>query len=286
MQNNEAAELRRQGTELLRKSKLDSASKVFEKLLDHRDAAPYDFVVAADTFAGVGQLDKAVTCYERAVDSYEKEGLNVNAAAVCKKIIRLGLGGSGIHERLGRLYMTEGFVKEAQGSFLTCAELRARQGEWDTTLEALASASEESVLDADSALRLSELLVDAGRKKEAAAMLRSHLGNFESSRKLDEAETVREKLAVIEGSPVGETPALEIEDLEKIVREYGDILSKKGEEYGGHFELAQAYMEIDNYADAIEEFVLASREDSLRERSLELIDICREKMEEKEEEWF
>jgi len=150
---------------------LDKALAEYQKLLSLEDIDPYDYVLVGDVHLKKGTTERAVSLYSQAIDAYEKLGLYKNAAAIGKRILRLDPSQSDMYRRLGDIRLRAGLAHEAVQDFLTCHDIKLKQGDKDAALDALERASRANPSDTGLSEKLAGLYEQTGRPSQAAAEL-------------------------------------------------------------------------------------------------------------------
>lgn len=142
------------------------------------------------------EVEPAVAAYERAVGAYLEAGLHHNAAALCKKILRIAPQRASAHRTLGRLSALDGFLPDARQHYLHYLREAERAGDDAGVLAALEEWAELVPGEAEARERLAERLLAAGKKGEAVRQLQSLLaqGGLEG----EVAERVRARIREID----------------------------------------------------------------------------------------
>ncbi len=118
-------DLRRKATEASRTRDWDSAVKLYERICDLEGTNPGYRNELGDVFAKMGDVPQAIVHFNKAVELYNAVGLNNNAVAVLKKILRYDPQNMDSYWMLGETRRKQGLGAEA-GSyylhFLDCYE--------------------------------------------------------------------------------------------------------------------------------------------------------------------
>ena len=146
-----------------------------------------------------GRPQEALDAWMEAVQSYERAGLNRNAIAVGKKVLRLDHGRVAVHRTLGELYCREGLLGEAMPHFLhwldsVKGEARFSEG-FLATIEHAGSAVG---LHIEAALRVSEHYLRAGHPDRAAQMLHDLADKVQTAGSPEIASELRERAQAAE----------------------------------------------------------------------------------------
>lgn len=150
---------------------LDKALAEYQKLLALEDIDPYDYVLVGDVHLKKGTTERAVSLYSQAVDAYEKLGLYKNAAAIGKRILRLDPSQSDMYRRLGDIRLRAGLAHEAVQDFLTCHNIKLKEGDEEAAIEALERAATANPADTGISEKLAGMYERTGRARQAAVEL-------------------------------------------------------------------------------------------------------------------
>lgn len=187
-----AAENRGQWTE---------AVVLYRQLLEEAGADDADVGLwnrVGDLHLKLGETDRAVEAYERAVSAYSEAQLFNNAIALCRKILRLVPGRTAIYLRLGQISAGAGFLADARQNFLEYAERMRRAGKPDAAFEALKEFAELSPDDTDVRRLLADQLLSHGHPAEAIEQLRILLGIHAGAGRGADADALREQILAID----------------------------------------------------------------------------------------
>jgi tetratricopeptide (TPR) repeat protein len=155
------------------KKALDLYMKAIERLEEENqpDVSLHNRV--GDLSVRVGELDRATTHYENAVDLYVEAELPNNAIAVCKKIIRNVPARHSVYLKMGRIRAQQGFLTDARQCFLTFAERAQAAADTAEALRALQELAELFPSDVEVHVILARALQQHGRTDEAVSELRA-----------------------------------------------------------------------------------------------------------------
>ena len=187
-----AAENRGQWTEavVLYREHLEAAGA------DDPDLALWNRV--GDLHLRLGETDRAVDAYERAVAGYTESGLFNNAIALCRKVLRLVPGRTAVYLRLGQISAGAGFLADARQNFLEYAERMRRAGNVEASFEALKEFADLSPEDVEVRRLLADQLLSHGHREESVEQLRILLGVVEQQGDGAAAERLREQILAID----------------------------------------------------------------------------------------
>jgi tetratricopeptide (TPR) repeat protein len=190
---------RRKAQKLARDGEIATAIEEMRLLVREAETDPYDHVYLGDLLMREGRPQEALDAWMEAVQSYERAGLNRNAIAVGKKVLRLDHGRVAVHRTLGELYCREGLLGEAMPHFL----------HWLDTVKGKACFSEEFLatieragsavgLQVEAALRVSEHYLRAGHPDRAALMLHGLADKVQTAGSPEIASELRERAQAAE----------------------------------------------------------------------------------------
>lgn len=159
----------------------------------------------ADIHIRLGEVERAVERYDEAVDLYLESGLENNAVAVCRKVIRNIPQRPETWLRLGRIRADQGFEVDARGHFLTYAQMEHEAGRPEAAVEALEELVTRYPADPVARRALAEGYVGLERSEDAIRELLS-------GRRLLHAAGVDADIAEIEERLLELDPELELPD--------------------------------------------------------------------------
>jgi tetratricopeptide (TPR) repeat protein len=173
MANN--SKLRDQARVLENRENWREAVGLYRQLIQDPDGDEVDIGLwnrIGDLHLKLNETEKAVEAYESAVNAYAEVGLHNNAIALCRKVLRLVPGRTGVYLRLGQISAAKGFLADARQNFLEYAERMQRAGKLDASFTALKEFADLSPTDTDVRRLLADQLAAHGRKPEAIEQLR------------------------------------------------------------------------------------------------------------------
>ena len=150
---------------------LDQYKKAIAQLEkeDQPDIGLYNRV--GDLFVRVGNLEEAVSHYNKAADLYVEAELPNNAIAVCKKIIRNVPDRHEAYLRMGQIRAKQGFLSDARSNFLTYAERMQKDGDLNESFRALVEFCDLAPDDVDVRIAVAEQMASQSRTRDAVAQL-------------------------------------------------------------------------------------------------------------------
>lgn len=171
-----AAQLKKKAAELEQKRQYDRAIAAYVQAIDAASGSAEELDIplfnrVGDLHLRLGELDKAIPYYERAVDLYAEGGFFNNAIALCNKVLRHAPGRAGIYYKLGKISARKGFNSDAKQNFLEYASRTERAGDITEAFRALKEFADLCPGQDDVRLMLAEQLARAGRSDEALEQL-------------------------------------------------------------------------------------------------------------------
>jgi len=174
---------------------------LYRQLLDENEGEETDIALwnrVGDLHLRLGETERAVEAYERAVGGYAESGLYNNAIALCRKILRLVPGRAPVFLRLGQISAAAGFLADARQNFLEYAQRTKRAGNLDASFDALKEFADLSPEDTDVRKLLADQLLSHGRKEQAVEQLRVLRGAYLQQGDEGAAEGVREQIHAVD----------------------------------------------------------------------------------------
>jgi len=195
--------LKRKAAELEQKKQYDRALDLYVQVLDKTTGTPEERDVplynrVGDLHLRLGNTEKAVTYYEKAVDLYADGGYLNNAIALCNKILRHSPGRNSIYYKLGRISAKKGFNSDAKQNFLEYADRMQKQGKMDEAFRALEEFADLCPGQDDIRLLLADQLTRAGRKDEALEQLQILHEALDADGRSNEAAAALERMRSID----------------------------------------------------------------------------------------
>ncbi|HEX8271587.1 MAG TPA: tetratricopeptide repeat protein [Longimicrobiaceae bacterium] len=167
------AKLRERARVLEQRDQWKEALDVYLQLVEE---APEEIEVGlwnriGDIHIRLGQSDRAVEAYDRAVDAYAEAGLHNNAIALCRKVLRIAPARASVYLKLGQISAAHGFLADARQNFLEYAARMQRAGQLDASFAALEEFADLSPDDTEVRVLLAEQLLAHGNQEKAVAQL-------------------------------------------------------------------------------------------------------------------
>jgi len=171
-----SAQLKRKAAEFEQKRQYDRALTSYAQAIEAAAGIPDELDIplynrVGDLHLRLGELDKAVSYYETAVDLYAEGGFFNNAIALCNKVLRHAPDRSVIYYKLGKISAKKGFNSDAKQNFLEYAARMEKGGDISEAFRALKEFADLCPGQDDVRLMLAEQLARAGRTQEALEQL-------------------------------------------------------------------------------------------------------------------
>lgn len=195
-----AAKLRDQARAAENRGQWTEAVVLYRQLLEEAEGEEVDIALwnrVGDLHLRLGESDRAVDAYERAVAAYADSGLYNNAIALCRKILRLVPGRGAVYLKLGQISAAAGFLADARQNFLEYAQRMKRAGNLDASFDALREFADLSPDDTDVRKLLADQLLANGRRDQAVEQLRVLRGAHLQRGDEAASEAVREQIQAV-----------------------------------------------------------------------------------------
>jgi tetratricopeptide (TPR) repeat protein len=197
-----SSKLKRKAADFEQKKQYEKALETYLQILasargteEERDASLFNRI--GDLHLRLGNVDDAVTFYDKAVDLYSEGGLLNNAIALCNKILRHSPGRNTVYHKLGIISAQKGFNSDAKKNFLEYADRMQRLGNMDEAFHALQEFADLCPGQDDIRLMLAEQLSRAERKDEALEQLQILYDSLQSQGRRSEAAAALERMRAI-----------------------------------------------------------------------------------------
>jgi tetratricopeptide (TPR) repeat protein len=149
--------------------KLAQAIAQYQEIL-RRDAHDQTTLMTlGDLYVQAGEIPRAVEQFERLGELFLTDGFTSKAIAIYKKIAKLQPSGTAPLERLADLYAQQGVLSEARPLYLQVAETQIRLRRTDAAVSTLRKLLEVEPENLRVQTRLADLYVSLGRTRDAAA---------------------------------------------------------------------------------------------------------------------
>ncbi|MBN1826259.1 MAG: tetratricopeptide repeat protein [Candidatus Eisenbacteria bacterium] len=193
------SEILKRAKDCERKGDWDGAIAEFRKMVNAEPCPPIACNLMGDLYHKKGDAAEAYEWYRKAIDNYAREDLYANAIGICRKVLRQESGREEMLERLGGLFFSQGFVREAVKHYLDYAARMAERGDSESVIETATRVREILADDPAVRERLGDVLAMVSRPAEAAGEYRAALDGFRRCEKEPESSRVAEKLEKAKG---------------------------------------------------------------------------------------
>jgi tetratricopeptide (TPR) repeat protein len=194
------AKLRDQARAAENRGQWTEAVVLYRQLLEDSPGEEVDIALwnrVGDLHLRIGETERAVEAYERAVASYAESGLFNNAIALCRKILRLVPGRGAVYLKLGQISAAAGFLADARQNFLEYAQRMKRAGNLDASFDALKEFADLSPEDTEVRKLLADQLLANDRKDQAVEQLRVLMGAHIQHGDPAAADAIREQIRTV-----------------------------------------------------------------------------------------
>jgi tetratricopeptide (TPR) repeat protein len=198
-----AAQLKKKAAEYEQKKQYERALASYIQAIEAASGNGDDIDIplhnrVGDLYMRQGDLEQAVTYYERAVDLYADGGFFNNAIALCNKVLRYAPTRSTIYYKLGKISAKKGFNSDAKQNFLEYAGRMQKAGEMDEAFRALKEFADLCPGQDDVRLMLAEQLSRVGRSDEALEQLQIVHDTMVAEDRTTEASATLERIRAID----------------------------------------------------------------------------------------
>lgn len=138
---------------------------------------------------------EALDSFKRAAEIFVKEGFNLKAMAVYKKMIGLDSSMADIFAAIGDLEAKRGLVASANESFIKAAEIYTRQGSAASALDIYQRMADITPANNAVKIKLAEALIQVGRKDEGIARYLEAAAGFQHEGLSNESAAIYGKLS-------------------------------------------------------------------------------------------
>ncbi len=177
----------------VQQGKLQNAIAEYEKILKHD---PKDLTVTntvGDLYARLGDNAKAVECFKSVGDAYASQGFTVKGIAMYKKITKLTPSVDG-SLKLAELYTQQGLFNDARAQYLQVAEDFMKAGDSGQAVRLFQKVLEMDPENVPMRVKLAEVYVKLGKKKEAWEIFSSAAESLRSRGSLSAAEDILQRM--------------------------------------------------------------------------------------------
>ncbi|HET8934849.1 MAG TPA: tetratricopeptide repeat protein [Polyangiales bacterium] len=178
----------------LAKGQLDRAITEYERLVQ---ADPKDsrlLLKLGDLYTRQGAARDATTTYRKVAEQYAEQGFFLKAVAVCKQILKLDPAQTDIWERLAEMYEMLSLVSDAITTYEQVADAYTRNGSLRKAVKALQKIAELDPENVAARIRYAEALSKLNKPEEAAAAFAEGAELLKKQGRIDDFLKVGERL--------------------------------------------------------------------------------------------
>lgn len=148
------------------------AIEEYKKILKIRPDDPDIVNLVGDTYRRLGEKEKAIKMFEKAVRVYADQAYYDNAVAVCKKILRMEPDRSEVLKILAELYVEQGLSGQATSFLVDYAMKKKEEGNHQAMLDAYRNLITMRPRDIGLRMKLADEYIGLGRMEDACIQLR------------------------------------------------------------------------------------------------------------------
>jgi tetratricopeptide (TPR) repeat protein len=174
------------------------ALKEYNKLIqvDPRDAKL--LLEVGDAYRRWGQVEEAITQYNKVANQYKQDGFDARAVAVLKQILNLDPKYHVAHVSLAELYQRMGLESDAIASLQTAADTCYKEGRRKEALELLRKMAALDPSNTTSRLKVADLLKQEGLEQEAVTEYEAVAGELGRQGASEQVAVVQERILEIQ----------------------------------------------------------------------------------------
>lgn len=152
----------------LAKGQLDKAITEYERLVKDDPKDGRLLLKLGDLYTRQGANKEACVAYRKVAEQYAEQGFFLKAVAVCKQILKLDPSLLDVWERLGEMYEMLSLGNDAVATFEQVADAHARAGNHRKSARALEKVAELDPENVAARIRYAEVLSKLNKPEEAA----------------------------------------------------------------------------------------------------------------------
>lgn len=178
----------------LAKGQLDRAISEYERLVqaDPKDARL--LLKLGDLYTRQGATRDASATYRKVAEQYAEQGFFLKAVAVCKQILKLDPSQTDVWERLAEMYEMLSLVSDAISTYEQVADAYSRSGSPRKALRALEKCADLDPENVAARIRYAEALSKLNKPEEASAAFRTGADLLKRQGRVDDYLKVAERL--------------------------------------------------------------------------------------------
>jgi pilus assembly protein FimV len=173
----------------LQQGKMPQAILEYQQILKNEPKDQVTLMTLGDLFVRQGETFQALEYFERLAKIFLNDGFTTKAIAIYKKVAKLAPEESRPLERLAELYVQQGVLSEARPLFLQLAEMQLKAGRQPQAALLLRKLLEAEPENLRVQIRLAELHLSMGEKKESIETFHSAMQKILEQG--DHAEAIR-----------------------------------------------------------------------------------------------
>jgi tetratricopeptide (TPR) repeat protein len=152
----------------LGQGRVDQAIAEYQQILKHEPGDQVTLMTVGDLYVRQGETFQAIDYFARLAQIFVRDGFFTKAIAIYKKIAKLAPEEMKPLERLAELYVQQGILSEARPLFLQLAEGHIKAGRKENAAALLRKLLEAEPDNLRVQLRLAEIQIAMDQKKDAA----------------------------------------------------------------------------------------------------------------------
>ncbi len=152
----------------LAKGQLDKAITEYERLVKDDPKDGRLLLKLGDLYTRQGATKEACVAYRKVAEQYAEQGFFLKAVAVCKQILKLDPSLLDVWERLGEMYEMLSLGNDAVATYEQVADAHARAGNHRKSARALEKVAELDPENVAARIRYAEVLSKLNKPEEAA----------------------------------------------------------------------------------------------------------------------
>jgi tetratricopeptide (TPR) repeat protein len=216
-----SSKIRRRAQEFLKRGKPEKAVQEYKRLLERESKNPNIYNELGDVYLRINDRIQAVTCFEKAVENYEHVALYNNAAAVCKKILRVVPDRRDTLFKLGELRAKQHFDGDASKYFNQYLDLiisgPVSKEDISEKLEPLLNSMPGN---REIVIKVADVFYNMGLKLKAGEVLTAHINNMKRSGNIEGVRMLQQRLSSIK-SDLSDKELEKLSDVEVAGTEQG-----------------------------------------------------------------
>lgn len=251
-----SAEIKARAVKYAAEGNYHRAIAEYKKILDIQPEDPDVLNLVGDIYRRLGNKEKAIEMFEKAVQVYSRQAYYDNAIAICKKILRVEPNRSEVIKTLAELYGEQGLTGQATALLVDYARKKKEEGEHEAMLDAYKKLVEIRPKDIGLRMKLADEYIGMGRMGDACTQLQEISVLYREEGKYEEVSNIEKLIREIT------TPGAE---------------EKEGENYWELANKAEVSGEIDDavkcYYKAAEQFLAQATYHLAKDAFLKIADL-------------